>query len=66
MSRPIQEERGFGVLLLIALPTFIVLVVINRLVGSRVTRTTPSGEQQGILREAIEWARSTIAVGLQN
>jgi hypothetical protein len=66
MSRPIQEERGFGVLLLIALPTFIILVLANRLLGSRTTRTNEKGEQQGVVREAIEWARSTIAVGLQN
>jgi hypothetical protein len=60
-----HDERGFGVLLLIAIPVFLVLVVFSRLFNTR--NTAQFGEQRpSLLREATEWARSTIAVSFQN
>ncbi len=60
-----HDERGFGVLLLVAIPVFLVLVVFSRLFNTRAATNT--GEQKpGLLREATEWARSTIAVSFQN
>lgn len=70
MSRTVEhmrehDERGFGVLLLIAIPVFLVLVVFSRLFNTR--NTAQVGEQDAsLLREATEWARSTIAVSFQN
>jgi hypothetical protein len=60
-----HDERGFGVLLLVAIPVFLVLVVFSRLFNTR--SAVQVGEKRpSLLREATEWARSTIAVSFQN
>jgi hypothetical protein len=61
-----SEERGFSWALTLTLPLFLVLVVFSRLFSAtRAVRGQALDARPSLLREAVAWARSSIAVGMQ-
>ncbi len=61
-----SEERGFSWALTLTLPIFLMLVLLSRLFSAaRAVRGQALDARPSLLREASQWARSTIAVGMQ-
>jgi hypothetical protein len=61
-----SEERGYSWALMFTLPIFLVLVLFSRLFSAtRAVRGQALDARPSLLREAVQRARSTIAVGMQ-
>jgi hypothetical protein len=61
-----SEERGFSWALILSLPLFLVLVIFSRLFSAtQAVRGQPLDARPSLLREAVQWARSSIAIGMQ-